>query len=279
MSGQVGGNGRYIAGIDIGSRRTKAVVFDPSSDRIVARGSIYTGHNLGLTSEQVLEATCRSARIQPEAVFYVASTGFGRYQAPMRQIQITELSCHAFGAKFLFPKTRSIVDVGAQTAKAMRIDDRGRVVKFKMNDKCASGAGRFLERVARGLELELEEIGPLSLRSKDPQPISSVCAVLAESEVINLVTSGYPVEDILMGAQVSISERIIAMLRQVGVEDEVTLTGGMTRNAGMVKALELRLGKSLNVSEDSEFAGALGACLLAKRRLKKLEEQKEMAGV
>jgi len=142
-----------------------------------------------------------------------------------------------------------------------------------MNDKCASGAGRFLERVSKGLEIELEEVGELSLRSKDPQPISSICAVLAESEVINLVTAGHPLEDILMGAHMSISDRIVAMLRQIGVDGETSLTGGITRNAGMVKALETKLGKKLNVCPDSEYAGAIGACLLARRRLKKLEEQ------
>jgi predicted CoA-substrate-specific enzyme activase len=142
-----------------------------------------------------------------------------------------------------------------------------------MNDKCASGAGRFLERVARGLELELDDIGRLSLRSKDPQSISSICAVLAESEVINLVTVGYPVEDILMGTNISIAERIVALMRQVAVEEEITMTGGVTRNAGMVEAIARKLGAMLNVSPLSEFAGALGACLLAERRIQKLERE------
>ena len=124
------------------------------------------------------------------------------------------------------------------------------------------------------LEIELEEIGVLSLRSKDPQPISSICAGLAESEVINLVTAGYPIEDIVMGAHLSISDRIVAMLRQIGVDGQISLTGGITRNVGMVKALEQKIGKELNVCGDSEYAGAIGACLLARRRLKKLEEMK-----
>jgi predicted CoA-substrate-specific enzyme activase len=253
---------------------TKCVVYDLNLDAIVGRATLLTGHNLALAAERVLAETCRQASIEPREVFYIASTGYGRYLVPMRQIQITDISCHAFGARHLFPNTVSVLDVGAQNAKAMRIDDHGRVVKFRMNDKCASGAGRFLERVAKGLELELEEIGQLSLRSKDPQPISSICAVLAESEVINLVTTGYPVEDILMGTQLSISDRIVAMIRQVGTEGEITLTGGITKNAGMVKALEQKIGKQLNVCADSEYAGAIGACLLSKRRLKKLAELK-----
>lgn len=269
--------GRYIAGIDIGTRMTKCAIFDTVSEKVVARATTLTRHNLALASEKALEEACSANDIKPADVFYVASTGYGRYQAPMRQIQITDITTHAMGAKYLFPATTTVLDVGAQNAKAIRVNENGRVMKFKMNDKCASGVGSFLERVAKGLELTLEEIGPLSLRSKDPQPISSICAVLAESEVINLVTSGYPVEDILMGAHLSISDRIVAQLRQVGVDGDVTLTGGITRNVGMVKALEQKIGRSLNVCEDSEYAGAIGACLLVKQRLKKLEEQKTIS--
>lgn len=274
MTPDLNPNGRFIAGIDVGTRMTKCALLDPASGNITGRATLLTGHNLGLASEKALQEACNISGLKTSDVFYVASSGYGRYQVPMRQIQITEISCHAMGARHLFPNTVSILDVGAQNAKAMRIDENGRVTKFKMNDKCASGAGRFLERVAKGLELELEEIGELSLRSHDPQPISSICAVLAESEVINLVTTGYPVEDILMGAQLSISDRIVAMLRQVGTDGEITLTGGITRNVGMVKALQQKVGKVLNVSPDSEYAGAIGACLLVQRRLKKLEQQK-----
>ncbi|MFI5251313.1 MAG: acyl-CoA dehydratase activase [Bacteroidota bacterium] len=271
-------HGKYIAGIDVGTRLTKCVVYDITREKFMGKSTLLTGHNLALASEEALRQACLDAKIDPKNVFYVASTGYGRYLVPMRQIQITDISCHAMGARFLFPNCVSVLDVGAQNAKAMHVGETGRVVKFKMNDKCASGAGRFLERIAKGLELELDQVGTLSLRSKDPQPISSICAVLAESEVINLVTTGYPVEDILMGAQLSISDRIIALLRQVGVDGEIALTGGITRNAGMVKALQQRLGKSMNVHPDSEFAGAMGACLLSNRRLKKLEEQKITVG-
>ena len=265
---------RLIAGIDLGTRMTKSVLFDPRSDSVLSRSTDYTGHDLAKAAENGLAEITRKAVVDPEDIFYVASTGYGRYQAPMRQTQITDISCHAMGARFLFPRTTSVLDVGAQNAKAIRIDENGRVIKFRMNDKCASGAGRFLERVSKSLEIELEEIGLLSLRSKDPQPISSICAVLAESEVINLVTAGYPIEDIVMGAHLSISDRIVALLRQIGVDGEISLTGGITRNAGMVKALEQKLGKRLNVCDDSEYAGAIGACLLARRRLRKLEEIK-----
>lgn len=266
-------NGQYIAGIDIGTRMTKCTIFDIHADLVVARASLLTRHNLALAAEQALDEACRSLQIEAARLSYVASTGYGRYQVPMRNIQITDITTHAIGAKYLFPRTTNVLDVGAQNAKAIRIDEYGRVVRFKMNDKCASGAGSFLERVAKGLELNLDEIGQISLHSKDPQPISSICAVLAESEVINLVTSGYPIEDILMGAHLSISDRIVAQLRQVGIDGEITLTGGITKNVGMVKALEQKVGKRLNVCDDSEFAGAIGACLLGRKRLKMLEER------
>ncbi|MBM4167437.1 MAG: 2-hydroxyglutaryl-CoA dehydratase [Ignavibacteria bacterium] len=263
-------NNRYIAGVDVGTRMTKCAILDSQTEKVISTATILTRHNLALASEKVLQEACNSISLSQKEIFYIASTGYGRYQASMRQIQITDITCHAMGAKFLFPNTKNILDVGAQNAKAMRVDENGRVVKFKMNDKCASGAGSFLERVAKGLELQLDEVGTLSLRSKDPQPISSICAVLAESEVINLVTSGYPVEDILMGAHLSISDRIVAMLRQVGIEGEVTLTGGITKNVGMVKALEQKLGVKLNVNAQSEYAGAIGACVLVKKRLQKM---------
>lgn len=268
-------NIRLIAGIDVGTRMTKAVVYDIPKRTFLGFATILTGHNLQQASENSLMMACKDANVDRKEIGYVASTGYGRYLVPMRQIQITDITCHAMGAKYLLPETTVVLDVGAQNAKAMRVEQEGRVSRFRMNDKCASGAGRFLERIAKGLELELNEIGPLSLRSKDPQPISSICAVLAESEVVNLVTTGYPVEDILMGAHLSISERIIALVRQMGSDGEVALTGGITRNPGMVRALEQILGRSLNVSEKAEYAGAIGACILVEKRLKKLSKQFE----
>lgn len=263
-----------LAGIDVGTRMTKCVLLDAEAGTPLATLSRPSGHDFARTTSRILDEACAGAGTKREAIRYIASTGFGRYQVPDRHIQITEITCHAMGAHHLFPNTRTVIDMGAQNARAIHlVVDQGRVKKFRMNDKCASGAGRFLERVARGLELELDEIGRLSLRSKDPQPISSICAVLAESEVINLVTVGYPVEDILMGTNISLAERIVALMRQVAVEEEITMTGGVTRNAGMVEAISRKLGMKLNVSPMSEYAGALGACLLAERRIQKLERE------
>jgi predicted CoA-substrate-specific enzyme activase len=258
-----------LAGVDVGTRMTKAVLIDDEG-RVRAKAVLPTGHDLGGAARRAVD---RALADIPgvQAAGYVASTGFGRYMVPFRDVQITEITCHARGAVALAPGTRSVLDIGAMNARAIRVDSNGRVRTFRMNDKCASGAGRFLERVAKGLELELTDIGALSLRASSPQAISSICAVLAESEVINLVTQGHAVEDILAGTHESIAGRIAALLRQVGAEADVALTGGVTKNVGMVRALEQRLGMPVVVHPDAEFAGALGAALLALRRIRRLE--------
>jgi len=261
-------NLEYVGGIDVGSRVTKAVVLDRSG-KMLGRGKTLTGAFLSQAAENALTEASERSNLKYEDIEYVASTGYGRYQVPFRQIQITDITSNSFGARNIFPKTRCVIDIGAMNARAMKISEIGRVTSFRMNDKCASGAGRFLERVALALELELDDIGRISLNSKNPQPISNICAVLAESEVINLVTKGVNVEDILQGAHQSISERVVALIRQVGVEPEVTLTGGVTQNIGMIKALEEKLQTSVNVNSDSEYAGALGAALLGISRLEK----------
>ena len=253
-----------IAGIDVGSRTTKAVLINEAAE-IVARYSSPTSVRLDAVGETAIKSLCPNGK-KPS---YVASTGYGRYQVKSRDIQITEITCHAYGAHFLYPKTKCVLDIGAQNSRAIKILDNGRVKTFKMNDKCASGAGRFLERVAQAMELELEQIGEMSLRSADPQTISSICAVLAESEIINHVTEGKKIEDILMGAHKSIIDRVTALIRQVGVESEVTMTGGVAKNVGMVKAFEEKIGMKVNVHKDSEYAGAIGAALLGLRRLQK----------
>jgi (R)-2-hydroxyacyl-CoA dehydratese activating ATPase len=239
--------------------------------RTLGMASRPTGARLEVAAQEILRELGEQKRAEASRTVYIASTGYGRYRVPFRQIQITEMTCHAVGAVRLFPQTRTVLDIGAMNARAMRIAANGRVAAFRMNDRCASGAGRFLERVTRSLEINLEQAGELSLRSHDPQSISSICAVLAESEVINHVTEGKPIEDILRGAHNSIAERLVALVRQVAPQPEITLTGGVTKNVGMVRALEERLGARLNVSPQSEFAGALGAALLARQRWLRLQ--------
>ena len=262
---------RYVAGIDVGTRMTRALLLDEGGC-VQGRTGRETGARLERAAQLALQELCERAGIRAAEIVYVASTGYGRYRVPFRQIQITEMTCHALGALRAFPQTRTVLDIGAMNSRALRIASNGRVVAFRMNDRCASGAGRFLERVAKSLEIDLEQVGELSLRSQNPQPISSICAVLAESEVINHVTAGRPVEDILHGAHTSIAERLVALVRQVGAQPEITLTGGVTKNRGMLQALEERLGVHLNVSPDAEYAGALGAALLGGQRWQRLQQ-------
>jgi len=254
------------AGVDLGAGTTKAVLYDGES-RVLGSAFVRTRPNIEATAREALDAALRTSGIAPADLAYVATTGYGRYQFSGRDIQITEVTCHARGARHLFPGTRRILDIGAQSSRAIRIDDRGRVVRFKMNDRCAAGAGKFLERVSRSLNISLEDLPAVAMRSQDPQPISSICAVLAESEVINHVSQGKPVEDILMGAHLSIADRVLALLRQVGGDGEVALTGGLAQNPAMVHALQLRIGSPLNYSRESALAGALGAAVLGQQRL------------
>lgn len=254
------------AGIDIGAGTTKAVVMD-EGEAVLGTTSLRTGPLLEQAATQAFQRVLEASGVGRSEVAYVSTTGYGRYAYPTRDLQITEITCHARGARLLFPQTRCVLDIGAQSTRAMRIDETGRVVKFRMNDRCAAGAGRFLERIAKALEMDLQDLAAASLRATDPQPISSICAVLAESEVINHVTQGKKAEDIVMGAHLSIADRVLALLRQVGLEEEVTLTGGLSMNPGMVRALETKLGTSVNLSVDSQFAGAMGAAQLSHQRL------------
>ncbi len=256
------------AGIDIGAGTTKAVLMEEGGD-VLSKTSIRTGPLLEKAAKSAFGEVLTSKGLTRDEIAYVSTTGYGRYAYPPRDVQITEITCHARGARLLFPQTRCVLDIGAQSTRAMRIDENGRVIKFRMNDRCAAGAGRFLERVAKALEMDLTELAEASLRSTDPQPISSICAVLAESEVINHVTQGKKAEDIVMGAHLSIADRVLALLRQVGVEEEITLTGGLSLNPGMVKALEMKLGGKVNLSPESQYAGAMGAAYLGHWRLER----------
>lgn len=256
----------YVLGLDVGARSTKAVLIDAAGAE-AARASETTGVFFHRASDDARTRCCEAAGIEPAEIEYVAATGYGRYQVPFRQVQVTEITCHARGAVALFPSTGTVIDGGAQTTRCMKVAPNGRVRAFRQNDKCASGSGRFLERVAKALELELEELGPRALRAGDPCEISSICAVLAESEVINLVSQEKPTDDILAGAHNAITGRVAALVKPLKPEGEITLTGGCVHNPAFVRSLEDALGVPLNVSPDNEYAGALGAALLGRYRL------------
>jgi predicted CoA-substrate-specific enzyme activase len=259
-----------VAGIDLGSGTTKCVLVD---ERGEARGRALsrTKADFEKGSRDALDQARRDAGTE-EDVAYVATTGLGRYAVPFRDVQITDLTCGARGAATLFPSTRYVLDIGAQCTRAIRLRDGGKVKEFHMNEKCAAGSGGFLERAAKYLEVTITDIGPLSLGATKPQAISSVCAVLAESEIINHVSEGIAVENILRGIHNSLADRALSMLKRVGLDGEVTLIGGVALQAGMVASLREKLGVSVNVPAHPEFTAALGAALLGLQRFRKLSQ-------
>jgi len=252
----------YAAGVDVGSTQTKAIVL--TEDRkIVGRSLINTGAFVTQAAERAFQEAVQSAGLAPENVAYVVGTGYGRYKVTFGNAQITEISCHARGAKFLFPATQTVIDMGGQDAKGIRVGPDGDVKDFVMNDKCAAGTGRFLSNAADTLGVALDEIGPISLQAKKPVRLSTVCAVFVESDIMSYLAEGKTMPDILGGVHSAIAARTIALVRRVGIEPEVSFTGGVSRNVGMVKALEEKLQLHVNVCDDSHYIGAIGAALFA----------------
>ncbi len=256
----------YAAGVDVGSTQTKAAIVNEERE-LVATALIDTGSNVVAAAENVFEKALQSSGISNTEVEYVIGTGYGRYRVTFGNDQVTEISCHGRGAVHMFPKTRTVVDMGGQDTKAIKVGETGEIEDFCMNDKCAAGTGRFLGAAAAALELTLDELGPTALRYTKPVKISTTCTVFAESEVLSWLGKGKKVEDILWGVHESIATRSAGLMRRVGIKDEITFTGGVTRNTAMVQALEERLGKKLNISDDSHYMGALGAALFAMDRI------------
>ncbi len=255
----------FGAGVDVGSTQTKAVILD-ASRRIVGRSLIATGANVSRAGENAFVEACAAAGLPRQAIGYVVGTGYGRYKVTFGDAQITEITCHARGAQSLFPATRTVIDMGGQDTKAIKVGPDGSVVDFSMNDKCAAGTGRFLSAAADVTGLGLDEIGARALEAKSPVRLTSVCTVFVESDIMSYLAQRKTIEDILGGVHKAIATRTMSLVRRVGVEDEVTFTGGVSRNVGMVRALEAVLGCAVNVSEEGHFMGALGAALFALER-------------
>jgi (R)-2-hydroxyacyl-CoA dehydratese activating ATPase len=255
----------YGAGVDVGSTQTKAVIVD-AAGTIVARVLIPTGANVSRAGERAFVEACQQAGLAREAIGAVIGTGYGRYKVTFGDAQITEITCHARGAHSLFPATRTVIDMGGQDTKAIKVAPDGSVLDFSMNDKCAAGTGRFLSAAADVTGVGLDEIGPLSLQAQAPVRLTSVCTVFVESDIMSYLAQRKRVEDVLGGVHKAIATRTMSLVRRVGVEPEITFTGGVSRNVGMVHALEEVLGAPLNVSADGHFMGALGAALFALER-------------
>jgi len=256
-----------FAGVDIGSTTAKAVVMNEEGS---IRSCIQPiGAKPAEAGENVLKAALGFPANNMGDVRYVVATGYGRVLAPFANETVTEITCHALGARRVIPDTRTVVDLGGQDAKAISLDQNGKVVDFVINDKCAAGTGRFLEFAAKlVLDVPLDEMGALSLTATAPVKISSTCTVFAQTEIVSLLASGAKKEDILAGLHRSIAKRVGTLAKHVGVRPIVLLTGGVSKNIGVRKALEEELGIEVVVpkSIDPQLIGALGASLIAKNR-------------
>jgi predicted CoA-substrate-specific enzyme activase len=264
----------YTAGIDVGSTYTKAVILSEDYE-IVGRAMEPTGFKLGEVAERTRTRAVAEAGISVDDLAYTVATGFGRHQAAMSDVRVTDLTAAARGTTFFFPQTRTILDVGGQTMKATRLGDGAKVKSFRLNDKCAAGTGAFLEKTARYMGYSTEEIGPLVAISKEATSISGVCAVFAESEVINHLSQGVAPADIMHGAIVSLVGRSVQLMKRVRMEPEFTLIGGILRFERMADVVRTELGAEVNVPQGDlvQFTSALGAAILGHRRLRKLQEQ------
>ena len=251
-----------VAGLDIGSITTETVIL--RDGEVLTSIIMPTGANSRTAGERCLSAALKKAGLKQEEVSAIVTTGYGRASFPQATKMITEITCHARGAYFVNPKTRTVIDIGGQDSKVIRLDAQGRNVDFQMNDKCAAGTGRFLEVMAHALEVKVEELGKLSLGAPRTIKISSMCTVFAESEVVSLIADDQPKEVIIRGLHDSIADRVLGMVNRVGIEEEVTLTGGVAKNEGVARALEERLGVRMFIPPEPQIIGALGAALLAR---------------
>lgn len=252
-----------VAGVDIGSLTAKTVLLDEAK-RVVAHTIVPTGAVSRRAAQSSLQEALDAVGLPAEKLNYVIATGYGRANVPFANVQLTEISCHARGVHFVIPEARTIIDIGGQDSKVISLDENdGRVISFVMNDKCAAGSGRFLEVMSRALEVELEEMGPLSLRYQNALQISSTCTVFAESEVVALIAANHDKVDIIAGIHKAIARRVASMVKQIGVREKVVMTGGVAKNIGAVRALEDVLGVAVYVPEEPQITGALGAALFA----------------
>ena len=250
----------YFAGIDIGSTMTKVVIMN---DGIISSIIGPTGPEQRRLANNVMDSALRQIDLPFDAITYLVATGYGRINVPFADKQVTEISCHAKGVAHLFPRCRTIIDIGGQDSKGITIDD-GRPTDFVMNDKCAAGTGRFLEVIADALGIALEDLSKIALRSKQPASISSICTVFAKEEVVARLAQGVPLNDLVAGIFESLASRISRMVKRLKVANEVVITGGGAKNAGLVKALSDKLGYATLVPPEPLITGAVGAALLGK---------------
>ena len=252
----------FVVGLDSGSTSTNAVAMNEARE-IVASVVIKTGAKAGASAERAYREVLKRAGITPDQIACTIATGYGRVSIPFADENVTEISCHGRGAHYFNPAVRTILDIGGQDSKAIHVNATGEVTDFAMNDKCAAGTGRFLEMIARSLEISLDELGPAALESKKHLEIASMCSVFAESEVISLIANNEEKPDIAAGVCRAVAGKAYSLMRRVGLEGAYMMTGGVAQNPGVVRAVEELIGEKLFICEDPEIVGATGAALLA----------------
>ena len=252
---------RYFAGIDVGSTMTKAVILNHG---VIASVIGPTGPEQRRLANRVMEEALKKAALSFEAITAVVSTGYGRINVPFADAQYTEITCHARGIASLFPQARTIIEVGGQDTKAIKIEATGKATDFVMNDKCAAGSGRFIEVIADALGIPLDDVGGVSLQSTQPARISNICTIWAQQEVAASLAQGIPIPDLVAGVHRSLAERIVTMVHRLRVEEAVVVTGGGAKNKGLLKVLSEQLGHEILVPQEPLLTGALGAALLGK---------------
>jgi predicted CoA-substrate-specific enzyme activase len=256
-----------VGGCDVGSATGKAVVMKDGV--IVSHKIIPSTTKPEVTALRVMEEAVSIAGLSSlEHLDYIVGTGYGRLKVPFANENISEITCHARGANWMSSGVRTVVDIGGQDCKVMSLNEEGKVLEFAMNDRCAAGTGRFFEAMARVLDCGLEGLSSLCLQGKNPATISSQCSVFAESEVVTLVNEGVELADIVAGLHLSVARRLHAMVKRVGLVEDVALTGGCAKNDGLAKVLEDKLGVSVTkLPQDPQIAGAAGAALIAADRV------------
>jgi predicted CoA-substrate-specific enzyme activase len=264
----------YTAGIDIGSRASKAVVL--KDGKILSSYIGDTGAESVVTSKMTMAKTLEGTGLKIEDMSYIVATGYGRVLVPFANENISEISCHARGINYSFPSVRTILDMGGQDCKAISVDGEGKVTNFVMNDKCAGGTGRFLEMIADVLGLPLTEIGETALRSKDGIPFNTICAVFARSEAVAYLRKGVSKADILAGLNEAISVRCLNLLKKVSIQKDFSISGGIAKNKGMVATITQKVGLPPLLADDPQLAGCLGAALFAKDRMEGKGKREEM---
>jgi (R)-2-hydroxyacyl-CoA dehydratese activating ATPase len=253
-----------VAGIDVGSQSTKVVLLE--GDRILAAVTLKTGESGEIEARQAMDEALRQARLKLEDMKGVVSTGAGRMSVPFARKHRSTVSCLARGARFFYPRARTVLDAGAETSTAIRLSADGMVEDAAGNDKCAAGTGVFLDAVSRMLRIPLEELGAESLKATNAETISSTCAVFAESEVVSLVHGDppVPVANILAGIHDWMATRLFGLAQRVRMQPDVVMSGGVSRNIGIIRAMETKLGRQVLVPEEPQILGALGAALVAR---------------